>query len=196
MRQVFTRDCAGCGVEMVLRAKSDGRKYCTVQCHYAHKQRLRTRPCAVCGKDFDSWGKKPTCSQECGGTLRRGPVSPRKSCEVCGKSVNGTKTKTRFCSRSCAVRVNQNWSKNRPIGYKTKDASGYVLLKTANGWVHEHRLIMEHKLGRSLLPGENVHHINGIRDDNSPDNLELWVKAQPRGIRSRDQRTAADYIPV
>ena len=45
---------------------------------------------------------------------------------------------------------------------------------------------MEEMLGRNLLPGENVHHRNGVRDDNRPENLELWTTPQPAGIRAGD----------
>lgn len=59
---------------------------------------------------------------------------------------------------------------------------GYVLL--GNKGVH--RYVMEAVLGRALYPGENVHHKNGVRFDNSPENLELWVTSQPSGQRPDD----------
>ena len=51
----------------------------------------------------------------------------------------------------------------------------------------EHRLVMAQVLGRPLRADEVVHHRNGDRLDNDPDNLELWTTAQPKGQRVSDQ---------
>lgn len=52
--------------------------------------------------------------------------------------------------------------------------------------IAEHKLVMEGKLKRNLVKGESVHHKNGERDDNHPDNLELWLGPTRFGVRASD----------
>lgn len=91
----------------------------------------------------------------------------------------------------------------RPVGtqsarYRKPDGSttpwryenGYLVRSIYRGGVRykqlQHRVVYEDYLGRELRPIENVHHINGVRDDNRLENLELWVVKQPAGQRPED----------
>lgn len=66
-------------------------------------------------------------------------------------------------------------------GGRTIDKDGYSMVKindhpdaNGNGYVREHRLVMARKLNRPLLSDEVVHHKDGNRANNDPDNLFLY----------------------
>lgn len=65
-----------------------------------------------------------------------------------------------------------------PAGAGYTHHSGYRMLTINGERIAEHRLVMERTLGRRVEPFEEVHHKNGIRDDNRPENLELWVSTR------------------
>jgi hypothetical protein len=94
---------------------------------------------------------------------------------------------------------------NRPIGrdhprYKgfTIYPNGYRLLRMdehprahPNGFVYEHIVVAEQKLGRPLKPGEVVHHVDENKLNNDPDNLEVVTRSEHARLhmKSRHQTT-------
>lgn len=80
--------------------------------------------------------------------------------------------------KSRPLNKNGRWTGGRIV-----DEDGYILIKKLDhpncdrhGYVREHRLVMEQKLGRYLDRREVVHHIDGNKQNNSIDNLELFSK--------------------
>lgn len=50
---------------------------------------------------------------------------------------------------------------------------GYILVRTESGIEYEHVIVAQTKIGRKLNPNESVHHLNHMRADNRPLNLEV-----------------------
>lgn len=96
---------------------------------------------------------------------------------VYGKKQNPETVKKRIAAISGAN--NYHWS-----GGRKKHSGGYVLVyapdhpcKDRNGFVLEHRLVMEKSIGRVLTDKDIVHHINGNKQDNRLCNLQLTTRA-------------------
>jgi len=114
-------------------------------------------------------------------------------CKDCNQYTPAKKYNTgRYCSQKCFHNHKRQENHSNWKGGRSVSRLGYARINAPDGRrMHEHRWVVEQAIGRRLLPNENVHHKNGDRSDNRIENLELWVKTQPAGIRVNDLK---DYI--
>lgn len=152
----------------------------------AWKTGLKTAICKGCNLPKKMWNTSKYCD-EC---LTR-------ECLFCNKKFKITSDQFKkgwgnFCSRSCAIKFRlPSMHKHFNFNYKqeskhhnwkggySKHSEGYILKRIdKNKYQFEHRYVMEQILGRKLKRSECVHHINHIRTDNRPENLEILSRSE------------------
>jgi hypothetical protein len=111
---------------------------------------------------LDSWG-------------RRNRRLLDRVCPNCGVVFRPLRTASKYCSRECSWE--NNGGRNKKAESWWINSRGYIegriWVNGAQKRVKKHRLIMELALGRDLLPEEDVHHIDGNKQNNRRENLEL-----------------------
>lgn len=147
------------------------------------------KTCTRCGRTMDR-GEFPSGWSPCRDCRKMIPFSKGLTCSECDCPISNY-AKTGYC-RPRFGKAQRAGAKRKRL---TGRANGYVILTgyfdhpnaRGRGHILEHVKVMADHLGRALLPGENVHHINGVRDDNRLENLELWSTSQPSGQRVADK---------
>ena len=141
--------------------------------------KIPTKKCRVCKKVFEkpsncsrkNWRKRVACSSTCKKEWSKGRHFSKKT-EFKRGALAWNKG-----SANLKVRGEQH---GRWKGGRFKSSSGYIFIlvrdhpyANKNGYVREHRYVIEQEIGRYLLPTEIVHHKNEVTDDNRLCNLQL-----------------------
>jgi hypothetical protein len=131
---------------------------------------------------LDSWGRKNRKIED-------------KECLSCGKVFRPYNQTVKTCSRQCGYSIRKNGAESRRKKESWyQDKKGYIkghiwIDEHTKVFVKQHRYIMEKHLGRNLLPNEDIHHINGIKNDNRIENLQVIDHSEHTSLSNRERQT-------
>lgn len=159
-------ECARCGRKKMVKlsALKRGARYCSHECADAHANRGRVA----------STETRAAISAAMTGRKMSDETKAKVSANRTGRGGRPGKSNPMFGKRG---EDSGHWK-----GGRVRHEAGYVRLSMPDhpeahrdGYVLEHRIVMERMIGRPLLAEEVVHHKNGIRDDNREENLQLFA---------------------
>ena len=117
-------------------------------------------------------------------------------CEQCGRHYkdfpsNVKRHEHHYCGRACSVEAHNyhNTVDSWQGGY-VSSSTGYKYIRYKGKAIEEHRLVMMKLLGRELETDEHVHHINGNKTDNRPENLMLLTHSEHSSLHAKPKRHA------
>lgn len=151
-------------------------------------RRKPTRPCIVEGCSNNAATSRDLCPTHARrkrlyGT-ETGTFLTHQKCVVCGDpAMHGPQSSEHCEDHYWDLLLDRHIAGELPGVVSPK---GYVYLSVRKKYRAVHRLVMERTIGRRLHSFETPHHLNGIRADNRPENLQLWTKPQVPGQRPED----------